>query len=217
MAGALSRPKIRVEGKNDLHSMVQLLIRHGLDYDSEPWPPEFPEFIDSESCEKLLAGMPLAVELGTDRTIGFVLDADSPLASRWEAVRGQLRKVGVDTPNAPPPGGFIGESPKYQARVGVWLMPDNQRPGTLETFLSDLVAADDPLIDHATTATTDAKQLGAKFSEPDTKKAVLHAWLAWQKRPGVPYGTAICAKYFGVDSPAAMRFVDWFKTLFAIP
>ncbi len=82
--------------------------------------------------------------------------------------------------------------------------------------ISELVAADDPLIDHATTATATAKQLGAKFSKPDTKKATLHTWLAWQKEPGKPYGTAIRARYFRVDSPAAQQFVAWFKRLFTI-
>lgn len=169
MPGTVGKSEVRVEGKNDLHSMVQLLIRHGVNYDSKPWPPEFPRFVDSEGFEKLLKGIPLAVELGTGNTIGFVLDADSPLASRWAAVRGQLQKVEVETPDTPPPEGFVGKSEKYRTRVGVWLMPDNQRPGTLETFLS------------------------------------------------VPYGTAICARYFGVGSAAAQQFVAWFKALFAIP
>lgn len=217
MPGTLSKLAVHVEGKDDLHSMVQLLIRHGVDYDSKPWPPEFPKFVDSEGSESLLAGIPLAVKLSTDKTIGFVLDADSPVASRWEAVRGRLKEAEVDTPEAPPADGFIGKSSKWRARVGVWLMPDNQHPGTLETFLSELVATDDPLIDHAATATATAKQLGATFPEPDTKKATLHAWLAWQKEPGRPYGTAIRARYFGVDSPAAEQFVAWFKRLFAIP
>ena len=45
-------------------------------------------------------------------------------------------------------------------------------------------------------------------------KAVLHAWLAWQQRPGRPYGTAITARYIGHDSPAALRFVEWFQRVF---
>ena len=58
--------------------------------------------------------------------------------------------------------------------------------------------------------------LGALFSEPDKMKAILHAWLAWQEEPGCPYGTAIRAKYFGDDSPAATKFVAWFRRLFEI-
>ena len=57
---------------------------------------------------------------------------------------------------------------------------------------------------------------GAEFAPQDQIKATLHTWLAWQKEPGLPYGTAIKAKYFGNNSPVAMDFVSWFKILFAI-
>ncbi len=55
---------------------------------------------------------------------------------------------------------------------------------------------------------------GAAFPEAKRLKAVLHTWLAWQERPGVPYGLAIKARYFGHDSPAARAFVEWFRRVF---
>src|SRR5207253_6469977 len=110
----------------------------------------------------------------------------------------------------------IGESPTFKTRVGIWLMPDNQHDGTLDTFLRDLVQAADPLIGHAETATDTASQLGARFPAVHRLKAVLHAWLAWQEVPGKPYGTAIKAQYFRHDTPAALKFVEWFKSLYRI-
>lgn len=95
-------------------------------------------------------------------------------------------------------------------------MPDNQHDGKLETFLKSLISEHDVLIEHATEATDTAKQLGAEFAESDHLKATIHAWLAWQEDPGVPYGTAIRAKYFRHDSPVAGVFVAWFKQLFGI-
>ena len=56
---------------------------------------------------------------------------------------------------------------------------------------------------------------GASYPDGDVRKAVLHAWLAWQQEPGLPYGTAIRARYFMHDSPVAARFVAWFRRLFA--
>ena len=209
-----------VEGVDDLNVIMHLLRRHGIESvrkDPKGNPPGVPTIDPMGSVEKLLAGMTAAIKGGTDKTIGFVLDADLALASRWAAVRGRLSEAEVDAPEAPPVDGFIGHSPKYRAAVGVWLMPDNQHDGRLETLLRSLIDEADPLIDHATKATHEAKRLGAKFSELDFDKARLHAWLAWQKEPGKPYGTAICAEYFGVDSPAAQQFVAWFKALFAIP
>lgn len=95
-------------------------------------------------------------------------------------------------------------------------MPDNQRSGALEEFLGDLVDADDTLLPLAETSVTAARERGASFGQAQTRKAVLHTWLAWQERPGVPYGTAITAGFFGHDSPAALAFVEWFRRLFRV-
>ena len=96
-------------------------------------------------------------------------------------------------------------------------MPDNQRDGTLENFLRSLVEDDDPLFPYAEESAKHAKELGAVFSANDTDKAVLHTWLAWQEEPGLPYGTAMRARFFRDDSPAAQAFVTWFRAVFNIP
>jgi hypothetical protein len=95
-------------------------------------------------------------------------------------------------------------------------MPDNVEDGKLEDFLIALISQNDLLIAHAKSATDEARTKGAGFSDPDAIKAVIHAWLAWQQEPGLPYGTAIKAQYFAHDSPAAAPFVRWFKTLYQI-
>lgn len=216
MAGGMERASVHVEGKDDQHAIMHLLIRHGVDYDSKSRGPGLPEFHVVGSVEELLAGIETAVQVARGRPVGFVLDADSPLADRWRAVRNQLALVQVDTPEDPPPNGFIAQSPTYRSRVGVWLMPDNRHDGKLETFLRTLIDEDDLLIGHATSSTDAAKGLGARFGDRDRVKAVIHAWLAWQEKPGRPYGTAVRAKYFRHDSPVAAAFVAWFKQLYGI-
>ena len=207
---------MHVEGADDMHSIVHLLIRHDLDYDSKPLPSAFPTIVDQHSIDKLLEGVETAVQVSGRRAVGFVLDADSPLIDRWNAVRDRLRKVDVDAPDDPPQDGFVGESSRYRSRVGVWLMPDNQCAGTLEHFLRTLIADNDILIGHAESSTQTAKALGARFRGTDTLKAVIHAWLAWQEEPGRPYGTAIRARFFRHDSAAALAFVAWFRRLYEI-
>lgn len=59
-----------------------------------------------------------------------------------------------------------------------------------------------------------AKKHGARYANKDYLKAVLHTWLAWQKEPGRPYGTAIKARYFGANSAAVKRFINWFRNVF---
>jgi len=210
-----------VEGVDDQRAIIHFLIRNGIDYDNHRRSlPAVEKVGDDDSNpdqgkDALLREIELAVPLATKRAVGFVFDADSPLQNRWEQIRGRLHRVGVETPGTPPASGFIGHS-SSNARVGVWLMPDNVRDGALETFLRELVSEGDKLIGPANKAADNAKDLGAKFPDVHHPKAVLHTWLAWQENPGRPYGTALRAKYFGVDSPAARAFVDWFRTLFRL-
>ena len=207
MAASIEQSRLHVEGKDDDHAIRHLLIRHGID---------LPPIHVAGSRKKLLEGVHTAVSLSNGRSVGFVLDANSSLQDRWKAMASRLRKLDLETPDTIPPDGFVGKSATYGARVGVWLMPDNERDGALEHFLETLVAESDPLIEHARSATSQAKDLGARFADNDNahRKAVLHAWLAWQEDPGLPYGSAIRARYFRHDSPVAGRFVAWFRQVF---
>ena len=205
------RSTLRVEGKDDKHVIENLLSRHGVDHTSV-------DIKISDHKDNLLNGMRLAVTTSTGRSVGFVLDADDVPTNRWRAVRARLADLDLVLPEEIPEGGFVGDAHDVQARVGVWLMPDNQRSGALEEFLEDLVNNEDALLEHADESTTRATELGAAFPPAKRRKAVLHTWLAWQQRPGVPYGLAITAHYFRDDSPAALAFVNWFRRVFeAIP
>ncbi len=212
-----SRPRLHVEGTDDSHAIRHLLIKHGVDYDHDPWPSEYPRIREIGGKPELLAGVETAIRVSTDRSVGFVLDANSSLRDCWKAISSRLRNVGVEAPAAIPRGGFIGEAKAFRARVGVWIIPDNRRDGALEDFLRDLVDEEDPLLPYAEESVDHARELGARFSENDAGKAVLHTWLAWQQEPGLPYGTAMRARYFRSDSPAARAFVTWFRTVFHIP
>ena len=96
----------------------------------------------------------------------------------------------------------------------LWLMPDNRTSGALEHFLTDLVEENDSLLTLAYDSTTAAQERGATFPEVRYVKAVIHAWLSWQEDPGLPFGTAIKAKFFNADSPTALSFLRWFDELF---
>ncbi len=211
--------ELRVEGPDDKHAPIHLLIRHGLEleYEEESWPPELPKIEEMKGKEGVLGGICDAVRLGTGLTMGFVLDANSSLQESWQSVSDRLRSVGVDDiPKTIPQEGFIGVSAQFKTRVGVWLMPDNRTQGALEQFLETLIADRDALFDHARHATTAAKGAGARFPARAEAKAALHAWLAWQEEPGRPYGVAVRAKYFGHDSQEAIAFVDWFRRLYRV-
>lgn len=212
MTVSLELPELKVEGRNDLCTIAELLNRHGIDMSQAKRPINITA---AGSLESLLDGMRVAVRAATNRPVGFVVDADVKLSDRWNAVRDRLISEGVDVPKDCPVDGFIGQRQGYTSRVGVWVMPDcSTDDGKLEHFLNTLVPSDDRLIGHAEQSTDEAIQLGAIFTSNDRIKAVIHTWLAWQKEPGRPFGTAICAEFFRHDSEVANRFVSWMRRLF---
>ena len=204
----MSAPRLYVEGSDDKHAIHHLMLRHGFSEE------RLPEFTNTGGARPMLSAMTDAIRAATGGTLGFILDANSDVTRRWQAVCSRLHAAEVDAPNAIPAGGFVGDSTGYGARVGVWLMPDNLRPGALEGFLWDLVPDVDPLMPHAEESTRTAKGLGARFRDVDSSKAVLRAWLAWQEEPGLPYGTAIRAGFIGSEGDAVSRFVRWFGRVF---
>lgn len=214
------RSSLRVEGRDDMQAILHLLIRSGFAYE-QPRPSGLPAIEEIRGGKTgVLDNVERLVRASANRRVGFVLDADDSVENTWRAIADRLKRVGVAPPQTVPAAGFVGESGEYRATVGVWLMPDNRQEGergegTLERFLETLVQDADPLLPHARDATERAKtEHGARYPDRDVKKAVLHAWLAWQEEPGLPYGTAIKARYFRHDSPTADRFVAWFRRVF---
>ena len=205
------RHQLYVEGQDDKHTIRHLLIRHGFN------DQNIPRFGKNQGGKRgVLSAILTAVRAGTGKSLGFVIDANDSPQNTWNAVTARLKEVGVHAPKEIPQEGFAGESEDYGARVGVWLMPDNRKTGALEDFLRDLINEPDPLFSHAKDSAREARQHGAQYSDGDFQKALLHTWLAWQKEPGLRYGTAIRARYFGADSAAANQFIHWFQHVFEV-
>ena len=206
--GSSGAGRLYVEGPDDQH-----VVRHLLEL--RQWATaDFPEIKPTGGKDSMLKGMTASIRAGTGKTVAFVLDGnDNPIA-RWQAARSRLARVDVSAPDVIPRQGFVGCSTEYRTRVGVWLMPDNQRRGTLEVFLRGLIEAHDPLIGHAEASTRAARERGAQFREAHAPKAVLHTWLAWQRSPGLPYGAAIKARFLTGRGGSADLFVAWCLRVF---
>lgn len=206
--------RLLVEGIDDKHSVIHLLRRHSFDWDDAG---RVRPYISVEgNVEKLLRAIPVAVK-GTYERIGVVVDANSDPDARWIQVRDRLQTAGLTLSVGPQPGGVIVPGLSAMSQLGIWLMPDNSSPGALEDFLDKLVAADDPIRAYADEVVIEARQRGARCQEKDHVKSALHTWLAWQERPGMPFGTALEAEVFGKDSADALRFLEWFNRLFIEP
>ncbi len=125
----MSAAILLVEGPNDLHTIMHLLIRHGFDYRGWKRGGEslLPELKQVGGVVDLLDSIEITVK-GSYDCIGFVLDADSPLASRWLAVRDRLTRVGVELPEQLAAEGIIGKwHNKIRVRIQLFRPPALRR------------------------------------------------------------------------------------------
>lgn len=203
--------RLLVEGPDDKYSIINLMIRHGFNWDDES--KTRPYVFATGGLPSLLEAVPIAFK-GSYKRVGIVLDANSNLTARWAQVRSAASKAEVELPTELPTEGFIGPGYSPDSRIGIWLMPDNLNAGALENFLAELVPDGHEVWNYAEEVTRVARQRGAQCHEKDHKKSVLRTWLAWQAEPGLPFGRALATNVLNADSATALRFVDWFNRLF---
>ncbi len=203
--------RLLVEGADDKHSIIPLMQRHNVNWDDTKEPMLY--ICDCGGFDPLVKSIKVSVK--TYKRLGIIVDANSNLFQRWQQVINEFSQIGIEFPVSPDKEGTIVTGIFSDWKVGIWLMPDNQNKGELEDFLGKLVQSDDKCWSYSDEATKHAKQIGAKFSDKDFCKAKIHTWLSWQENPGLPFGTAITAKFLGANSPEAMLFVQWFKRLFS--
>ena len=215
-----------VEGKDEQHIFWSLLQQHD-------FPEVFGIFVpdhhpDAGGKDMIKEAFATRLKVGNQRRLGVVLDADEDLDARWRSLRDVLRKHGYSTaPDEPDPMGAIIPPPdapgvreddtQFHPVVGIWLMPNNQLPGTLEDFLRWLVPPDDPDWTHAEGSVATLPSLIARdVNEAWLSKARLHTWLAWQEEPGKPFGTALTARYLRADAEAVQPLLSWLRRLFVV-
>ena len=211
MAGAY---KLLVEGKNDSAVIRHLMMRHHYNWDAKTGPRA--TVIAHEGVEDLLRAVPSHLkDRGTER-LGIVLDADDRLEDRWTALCQRVAQAGLSLPQAPIKIGTEVNGLFPGSKLGVWVMPDNATPGELEHFLLRLIPEDDPCKDFASEVAEAAREkyAGQRCSSDKHTKSHIYTWLAWQRIPGLPFGTALNQSLLGHDTPTALAFADWFHRLF---
>jgi hypothetical protein len=199
-----------VEGSDDEHVLKNLCGNRG--------GPRLDEVKSHEGVERLLDSFRVRLKASEDGDIvGLVIDADTDLSARWQSLRNRLILVGYQgVPENPSPDGTILDPPAdaLLPRVGVWIMPDNQTMGILEDFLQFLVPAESHLFDHVKSSVAAIPEGERRFSQLAEPKAIIHTWLAWQKEPGKPLGTAITARYLDPDVAQVDVLVSWLNRLY---
>lgn len=198
-----------VEGKDDEHVLKHVCGTRGV--------RKLDEIIPHDSVEHLLESFPVRLNESEVGAVGVVIDADTDLAARWQSIRDRLRTAGYQNiPENPDSAGTILSPPDVTLlpRVGFWIMPDNQTRGILEDFLRFLVPEGSLLFDHVKSSVAAIPEGERRFSQLAEPKAIIHTWLAWQKEPGKPLGTAITARYLDPQVAQVDVLVSWLNRLF---
>ena len=198
-----------VEGKDDEHVLYRLLEHHNV-------PMTF-RIKDMKGIEKLLETLDVELDAGGLERLGVVVDADTAPASRWQSLRHIFAQAGCPLPTQADPLGTIVElSGRMLARVGVWVMPDNEAQGMLEDFVRSLVPSGDALLSYAEECVDEVIVRDRRFRPSYRSKAVIHTWLSWQEEPGTPLGLAIKNSRMNPDMPMVLPLIDWLERMFAL-
>jgi hypothetical protein len=203
--------RLLVEGKDDLYTVVNLLKPHiGWEENSPPV-----QITDCEGSTLLNdETIPLWLKASDTKILGIVLDAEGDCQGRWKRIRQLCAPYVPKIPENLPQEGLA--IPSKRGQFGVWIMPNNQHPGMLETFLKGLVPKRyNGLLSYAEIASKRAKaRFGAPYGDTHYDKALMHTWLAWMEPPGRPFGTAFLARILDADADTAGLFLNWFRDLY---
>lgn len=208
------KQSLMVEGNDDLHVISALCQKFDV--------PETFDIVDSKGIDPLLDTLPVSLKGPAEtKAIGIVIDADTDMAARWNAVRKVLTDCGMygDIPESCPSEGLILDPTlPDDIRFGAWLMPDNSSDGMLENFITLLIPDNDKLLATVDRTLTEIERDKlARYSMVHHEKARIHTWLAWQKSPGTPMGQAITKHYLTTEPAICGLFIDWLNRLFNRP
>jgi hypothetical protein len=193
-----------VEGSDDLHVMSALCGAHNI--------PEVFRIEVSGGIDRLLESVPLRLRIESDlERLGVVMDADQDLQVRWFQLRDRLRHAGFTlVPDLPAANGTVVELGGGR-RFGVWIMPNNEVPGILESFLAFLIDANDSMLPMVDAFLRTIPPNSRRFPLALEPKARLHAFLSVQETPGKPLGQSITARYLDARVPVVAPVIGWLR------
>lgn len=143
--------------------------------------------------------------------LGIILDADNrPPASAMQSIRSSLEGIaGLSAPQKA--GELFGD----EVKTGVFILPDNQSPGMLETLIWKVIKdeAMRECIDQF--AECAESVLGENLDRPD--KSRVHAYIATKPKPNVSVGVAAQRGYWDFDHPAFSDIKDFVAQLSQAP
>lgn len=214
-----------VEGETDKRVIPEFIEKNGIQWEFKP--KQYVVKIKSKkSKESLLNQKQIQTELKDSqvKVLGIVVDADQNVQetqNKIEIICHSLagKNFFDNKSNDKSNDGWIFELDSGK-KFGVWMMPNNENEGMLETFLSNLIPEKNPEDNHLWQYTKEvvkeAKKRGATFKNVHQDKAQIHTWLAWQNEPGTQLHNALKFKILDPTHHQGKKFFDWFKQLYSL-
>ena len=204
-----------VEGADDQRVIPELVEANGIPWGDKP-KDRIVQIKSMDGVENLDKNL-INIELKASglKIFGIIVDADDQPANRWQSIRNCLLDRFPDLPAELPRTGLIHGT--GEIKIGVWMMPDNQERGMLETFLEFLLPENsDALWELSKQSCEQAAENGASFKTSHVDKARIHTWLAWQNPPGRQLHDAVKQRILTPTSAQAKVFIAWFQKLFEV-
>ena len=164
--------------------------------------------VNCNGIENLLNDLPALIKESDMRSIGIIVDASNSLEQRWQSIRDKLIRsdLEIELPKTPCHCGTVQEFGDQV--IGIWVMPDNQKPGVLEDFFAELIPKDD-VWELACDFVERAMGKGIPVNESKSK---VYTWLSIVA-PGMQMGTAFKANKIEFDTTNYKNFENWIKAL----
>ena len=207
--------KLLVEGREDMRVIPELAEAHGISW-GETKDTAIIYIKPAGSIESLLDSDNIYNEINDSGLthLGIIMDADQEPNNRWKSLYNACLPNIPNFPQNLPAEGLI-ITLESGIKFGVWMMPDNQSRGMLETFLAYLVP-DNNLWQYTQNKVIEAKQQGATYRDYHLDKANIHTYLAWQDPPGKQLHDAVKQRILNRSHPQSANFLRWLQELYEI-
>ena len=213
-----------VEAESD-KSFIQAFLRHEklnlqLNIDvATPQDFESTAYTTKQAVFQQLPRLVKLLETGQVSHIGILVDMD--FTNKTDIKTQNLRQI---SERLNPLGfhqrqqqnnnsGFYFENSDYDNPIGVWLMPNNQDEGYLETWVKMAMSADQQ--SHFTQIENFIQSLGTShFKNPVTAmdKARIFTWLSTQTKPTQDLSKSL--ELIAANNPVYQNFKHWLVTTF---
>ena len=180
---------------------------------------DVPVIVDKKGAPSLIETIRAELSSSGREVIGFVLDANNDMSTRWQEISGEFSKEGIHLPDRPDVDGTIVNCQNYTSnvsldKIGLWLMPDNNSSGELENFIVTMIPDTDREWIKARNYINDILEGNGKFSKNKIPKAMVSAWLATRKFPGL-IGKALQAGDLEINGHLCQKFISWLNQMYS--